>query len=88
MPAERRLAICADVAPLCAALDSLAQLAQTRREAVEAFLDGLDSPSQLFRFDQDVPPAAGTGDLRIVLEPSESLRDFLLAARTGECDGL
>lgn len=80
--------IFADTTPLCAALDSLAELAQTRRDAVEAFLSGIDSTSQLFAIDQDALPTAGAGDLRIAFQPSDLLRNFLLASRTGERDVL
>lgn len=55
--ATAELSISMDVAPMDAAIASLSEFAQTRREVVQAFLDGLDSASQLCRIDLDGLPA-------------------------------
>lgn len=86
--AATELSISMDTASMDAALASLAELAQTRRKVVQAFLDGIDSASQLCRVDLDGLSAPFAGEMRVALQPSDLLRDFLLAARTGEADGL
>lgn len=82
------LEIFADSAALVASLSALTELAKTRGELVEAFLNALDTPAQLVRLDLDGLPAAGAGECRILFQPSDLLVEFLAASRTGERDGL
>lgn len=70
------------------ALSQLAQLAETRRELVQAFLNRIGGAAQLVRLDLDGDFAAGAGECRILFQPSDLLVEFLLASRAGECDGL
>lgn len=83
-----RLTMRCNAAPLLGALDSLAELAERSPQIVQGFLDRVGDTSQLARFDLDLRPAAATGDCRVALEPTDLLREFLLAARAGEIDGV
>lgn len=75
-----------DSAPILDALAELSTLAKSFPEAVQRFLDGLLDRSELVRVHSIDGPAEPAGDLRILLEPSDRLREFLAAARAGNID--
>ena len=81
------LKIHCDLDALDAALQSLSELAEHRTEVVQRFLDGIDSFSELVRIDAESLPALGAGQLRIALQPSDRLVEFLAAVRAGKFDG-
>jgi hypothetical protein len=83
-----RLTIHCDAAPFEAALASLAELAERSPELVRRFLDGLEDSTQLMRIESEGLTAAGAGECRTALHPSDLLVEFLAAARTGDLDGL
>lgn len=63
---------------------SLANFAQRSPEIVERFLDSLDSFEELFRVHVDDRSAPRTGELRIVLEPTDRLVNFLATSGAGD----
>ena len=75
-------------APLLAALSQLSELAKALPEVVQGFLDGLLDLSELVRVNRDGGTAGPAGELRILFEPSDLLRDFLAATRAGNVDGV
>lgn len=75
-----------DSAPLDAALTELSALSERFPDVVQRFLDGLLELSELVRINSVDGAAETTGDLRVLFEPSERLREFLAAARTGNVD--
>lgn len=80
---NKSLALHADSKPLTAALNLLAEVAQSSGEVVQRFLNSLDSTAQLVRVDVDAFSAAGAWNGRIVFQPSDLLVEFLSAARAG-----
>lgn len=74
----------ADTVPLQAALASLEALFQSFPEVCEHFLGGLNSLTELCRIDVDGAPASAAGDIRVSFQPSDRLRDFLLAVGAGD----
>ena len=74
-----QIKIGADTAPLQAALASLEAVFKTSPEICQHFLGGLDTLVELCRVDGEGGAAAGTGDIRVIFQPSDRLRDFLLA---------
>lgn len=74
----------ADTAPLQAALASLEAVFKTSPEICQHFLGGLNTFVELCRVDGEGGAAAGAGDIRVIFQPSDRLRDFLLAARAGD----
>jgi hypothetical protein len=74
--------IACDTRPLEVALASLSDLANGFDEVVNRFLGGLDSHAQLVRVDEDVGAATGANEVRITLQPSDLLCDFLAALGT------
>lgn len=85
-PGQIRIEV--DSSQMIAAINSLSEVAKTSREVVQRFLDGLDSLSHLVCVYSDVVVAPRAGESRIVLQPSDLLVEFLLAARAGECNGV
>lgn len=82
------LTISADMSEFSAALELLKQRLELAPEVVERFLNGVDSLSQLCSVDAGDSPAAGAGELRIMLQPSDCFREFLAATSTGNVDGV
>jgi hypothetical protein len=78
---ELAIAITADATPFVKAIESLSELPF---EVVQRFLGCLEAGSQPVRFDLNGSSAAGTGDLRIVLQPSDFLLGFMAATGTGD----
>lgn len=74
--------------PMSKALEALSALAERSPELVEGFLQGLDGASELVRVDLNLDPAVAAGECRISLQPSDSLREFLLASGAGQFDCL
>ena len=74
----------ADTAPLQAALASLEAVFKTAPEICQHFLGGLNSLVELCRVYGEGGTAAGTGDIRVIFQPSDRLRDFLLAVGAGD----
>src|SRR5471032_2690868 len=74
----------ADIAPLQAALASLEAVFKASPEVCKRFLCSLDSLVELCRVDGEGCAATGAGDIRVILQPSDRLRDFLLAAGAGD----
>lgn len=84
-----RVHVGAVVAPLNAAVAELLEcLSVASAEARQVVLDRLDSISELVRFDVDSCAAAGAGDIRIVLQPSNGFLELLAAARAGKFEGV
>lgn len=77
-----------DSLPLQMALNELLELAKRRPEVVQSFLGGGEAAGELVCLDRDRGLAAGAGDCRIVLEPSNCFAEFLLANRAGQRDGM
>lgn len=73
----------ADTAPLQAALSSLEAVFKTSPEICQHFLGGLNTFVELCRVDGEGCAAAAAGDIRIIFQPSDRLRDFLLAVGAG-----
>lgn len=70
--------------PLSRALKLLAKVAKRDPEAVRVFLGGLQSPSELVRFDNESFAAAGASHSFLVLYPSKLLLDFFAATFASE----
>ncbi|HEX7720144.1 MAG TPA: hypothetical protein VF389_10080 [Woeseiaceae bacterium] len=77
-----------NAAPIEAAMASLVELSKRAPELVLAFLNGVDSATELVRIEPDELSAPRAGECLTVLYPSDELAEFLAAARTGEVDGL
>lgn len=69
--------ISCDSLPLEAALASLTDLANGSDEVVNRFLSGLDSQAQLVRVDGDVVTGSSANEVRVILQPSDLLCNFL-----------
>ena len=74
----------ADTAPLQAALASLEAVFKASPEICQHFLGGLNTLVELCRVDGEGGAAAGTGDIQVIFQPSDRLRDFLLAVGAGD----
>lgn len=85
--AATSLTLRCNAAPIEAAMASLADLAERSPELVHGFLDGIDAATQLVRVEIDVLSAAGAGECRTVLHPSNALAELLAAAGAGDVDG-
>ncbi len=77
-----------DTGPFDAAIASLEHVLELAPQVVDRFLSGLDCASQLCRIDAGDGLALGAGEFRIVLQPSDLLRDFLAASLARNVDGL
>ena len=69
-----------DDEPLRAALDSLSKLS---KEVVQGFLSGLDSGAQLLLVDSEGFATVEASEIRVILQPSDLLHEFLSAMRAG-----
>lgn len=69
----------ADTAPLQAALSSLDAVFKTSPEICQHFLGGLNTFVELCRVDGEGCAAAAAGEIRVIFQPSDRLRDFLRA---------
>lgn len=85
---ETQLALACDASGLESALELLAKAFQRSPQAVQAFLDGVDCTAELCRTNLDWGLALGANELRITFQPSDRLRDFLLASGARDVDGL
>lgn len=65
-------------------LASLSELAHRSPELVQGFLDVGDPIAEACSIDEDLLPACRTNEVRVVLQPSKRLLDFLAAARAGD----
>lgn len=74
----------ADTAPLQAALASLEAVFKASPEICQHFLGSLNTLVELCRVDGEGGAAAATGDIRVIFQPSDRLRDFLLAVGAGD----
>jgi hypothetical protein len=83
--ATLKLAI--DAAPAIEAIEELKLLAQDFPEAVELLLHSDFGFAELLRVDSGFRSAVRTGEQRILLEPSERLREFLIARRARDVGG-
>ncbi len=72
-----------DEQPFLNALHSLEELAKRFPDAVKRFLKGLPDLSQLFRLNSVSSTAGGTNKVKVVLEPSDRLFQFLSTFPTG-----
>jgi hypothetical protein len=63
----------------------LAEL-ESRSDLVQAFLKPLDSLPELFSIDLEQLPAGGAIHLRAVLQPTDFLRELVLAIGAGDVD--
>lgn len=81
---EMHFPIACDSGPFQAALATLEQVAHGRVELVQGFLSSCNAAAQLVRIDIDSTPAAGTCQMRVVLQPSDALLAFLAAVRAGD----
>lgn len=82
---EISLEIAVDAAPVLGALESLAKLPL---DVIQRFLDGIDGGFKSVCADFDILAAAGTGQYRAVLYPSDFLREFVTTPGTGDGDGI
>ena len=74
--------------PMREALNLLAKIAQQTPDTVRAFLERLDSTSELVRIDNESFAAAGASHSFLVLYPSKPLLDFFSATFASEDDGV
>ncbi|MHB0926913.1 MAG: hypothetical protein ACYC1F_10455 [Gallionellaceae bacterium] len=72
--------------PLSQSLKLLAKVAKRSPDSVRAFLDGLESTSELVRIDNESFAAAGASHSFLVFYPSKRLLDFFAATFAGESD--
>lgn len=68
------------------AICSLKELAERLPEIVKRFFEACESISDIIKIDSS-DYSASTRQLRLVLEPSDRLRDFLAACAAGNVDG-
>ena len=83
-----RILIRCNARPYLLAMALLKQLAEVSPEIVRSFLSGLDSLAQLCCVNSHIPLALGAGELRVLLQPSDLLRDFLAASGTGDIENV
>lgn len=57
-------------------------------QIIKRFLSGCDSASKFVSLDSDAGPASGTGEHRVVLKPSDSLRELMTALGAGKLQGV
>lgn len=70
-----------DDEPLKAALNSLSKLP---KEVIQGFLNELDSGAQLLLVHSEGFPTVKASEVRVILQPSDLLLEFLAAMRAGD----
>lgn len=84
-----QLSIETDASPLQATLgELLEQAADLPLEIRNGLVRRFESIAQTFRVDLDNSAAAGAGNLRVVLQPSDALLELVGALRAGQFDFL
>jgi hypothetical protein len=77
------ISISADASPI---LDVVGLLSELPLEVVNRFIDAVERGVEIARFDLNRPPASRACDLRITLQPSDFVLEFMSATGTPDRD--
>ncbi|WP_156668624.1 hypothetical protein [Rhizobium aegyptiacum] len=75
-----------DIARLDGMLSALTEAADLFPEVRQGLVSLLDSQEELFSLDSNFLPASITGELLVLLQPSDALRRLMAASRAGDAD--
>jgi len=78
------ITIDADASPFLSALKSVSEFGNVSLEIVQPFIGLIESGTQPFRLELDGSTATGTGNLRVIFQPSHSLLEFVTALRASD----
>lgn len=70
------------------ALAELGALSLSKPDALQLLFDRVAGLEELLRIEVKCDPAAGTSDLLVLLEPSDTLTNFITALRAADVDDL
>lgn len=87
-----KIRLLVDTSSLDAAMDELKTYLDSPSNAflkiIEGFLGGINSLSEIVSFNTDNSPTSSAGDVRVLLEPSDSFGELLAALRASELHGM
>lgn len=81
------ITITADAVPFLSALESVSEVVDVPLELGRSVVHLIESGTQAFRLELNGSTAAGTGHLRITLQPSDSLLKLVSTLRALDLNG-